>query len=288
MFVLFTDTDCNVSPEIAKKLNYELIYMPYTIEGKEYMPYLEGSDFTFTDFYNKLASGVMPSTSSVSPGQYKEYFTPFLKDGKDILYIHFSREMSGTFNSLQVAIDDLKEEFPNNNIYLIDTKAISIGSLSILTEASKLYKAGKTIEQITEWANKEIYHFSCYFFSEDLKFFQRSGRLSGLAATFGALFGVRPMIYMSKGGKLQVFNKAMGRKQAIDMLMDYVDKLQDSINDYPVFITHSNLIEVAEEIKDRIHQKYGDMKIEIYDLNRTIGSHTGPSTVGLSFHSKDR
>ncbi|MDO5123625.1 MAG: DegV family protein [Eubacteriales bacterium] len=196
MYVLFTDTDCDITVEGARKLNYNVISMPYTIDDKDVYPNEDYEVFDGKAYYDILRSGKLPSTSAISEAKYMSYFEPFFQEGKDILYVHFSSAMSMTFQNLEKAIAALKEKYPERNFYRIDTKGISILSLNILYEVSDMYKEGKSAEEIIKWAETEVDKFAVYFFADDLKFFKKSGRVNGITATMGNLIGIRPIIYV--------------------------------------------------------------------------------------------
>ncbi|MBR6976836.1 MAG: DegV family EDD domain-containing protein [Lachnospiraceae bacterium] len=199
-FQLFTDSDCDMTPETCAEYGYKLISMPYTIEGQLVRPYEDFDKFDAKTFYDTLRSGILPSTSAISEQNYIDYFEPVLKEGKDILYVHFSAAMSNTFDFMNQAIKTLQVKYPERKFYLIDTKGITTISLLIALEVGDLAKAGKTAEEIMEWAETEVDHFAMYFTVDDLKFFHKSGRVSGLSAVMGTLIGIRPIIYMNPEG----------------------------------------------------------------------------------------
>ena len=289
MYVLFTDTDTDLTPEEARSYGYHLISMPYSIGDKMVYPYEDFETFDYKSFYNELRGGVLPQTSALSPQRYVDYFEPFLKEGKDILYVHFSAAMSGTFTALKIAEDELKEKYPDRTIYKIDTKGITIGSLNIVKEIGDMYVAGKTVEEISKWAETEVDKFAIYFFAEDLKFFRRSGRVSGLVAFMGNILGIHPIIYMGSDGKMVSVDKARGRKATLEKIMGYVDSLQENIRDHRVLIAHTDAEETARMLGDMLKEKYGeDLRIEYVVTNPTAGSHCGPNGVGVSFHAKHR
>lgn len=288
MFVMFTDTDCDVTPELAEELGFELIYMPYSIDAVEHMPYEKGKVYDGKEFYNLLRNGAMPQTSALNPYTYRTYFEPFFKKGVDILYVHFSEKMSGTFNQLTVAISELKEEYPNVRFELLDTKAISLGSLGFIFEISKLYKQNKSMDEIIAWGKENYMHFATFFVVEDLDFLKRSGRVSGFASMVGTLVGLRPIIRMDADGTMNVCAKALGRKKAIDMILSYVDKLKHHLEDYQVIVAHADAPEIADEIKRLLSEKYGELNIYTVVANPVIGAHCGPNTFSVSFHSISR
>ncbi len=289
MYQLFTDTDTDITPREAEAYGYKVISMPYTIGEVETYPYVDFEEFDYKSFYDTLRGGVIPTTSALSPLQYQEYFEPSLKEGKDIIYVHFSSAMSGTFNSLNIAWRELSTKYPDRKLHLIDTKFISIGSLCMVREIGKMAQQGATAEEIVAWAEREVDKFAVYFFADDLKFFARSGRVSNLTAFMGALIGIRPIISVGENGKMDSIGKAKGRRGAMRKLLDYVETLGDDIKSYPVIIGHADALSLAEELARELRARYGeDLKLDIVPVNPTIGSHCGPDTVGVCFHAKHR
>ena len=289
MYQLFTDTNTDITPKLADELGYKLISMPYSFDGtNEIYPYIDFETFDYKTFYDTLRGGVIPKTFGISPQTYIDYFEPYFKEGKDVIYVHFSSSMSGTFNALNVAREMLQEDYPERNIYTVDTKGVSICSYNIVYEISKLAKANKTIEEILDWANKEVDKFAVYFYADDLNFFAHSGRVSNLSKFFGSMIGIRPIININSDGVMNSITKAKGRKGAIRKILEYVETLQENIKDYKVMIGHADSIELAIELETKLKEIYGDLDTEIHVVNPTIGSHCGPNTVGVCFHAKNR
>ena len=289
MLILFTDTDTDITPELAKEFDYHLISMPYSIGDKTIYPYVDFDKFDAHKFYDGLRSGILPTTSALNPDEYVKYFEPFLANGDDILYVHFSKRMSGTFNSLNLALNELKDKYPDRQVYLIDTKGITIGSINIVLEIGELYKAGKSIEEIQKWAEVEVDKFAVYFFADDLKFFARSGRVSGIAGFMGNIFGVKPIIYMGSDGIMTNIGKEKGRKNAVNRLVKYVEELGEDIKKHRIVVAHTDAPKIVEELITLLKAKFGDdLNILVMDVNPTAGSHCGPDSVGISFHAIHR
>ena len=289
MYTLFTDTDCDITPEIAAQYGYKLISMPYTIEGQLVFPYVDFKEFDYKTFYNRLRKGVIPTTSALSPVEYINYFEPEFKAGRDILYVHFSAAMSATFNSMRLALDELSEKYPDRKVYTIDTKGITLGSYNICHYIGEMYKNGASIEEIQKWAATEVDKTAFYFYADDLKFFGKSGRVSGFAAFFGNVIGLKPIIYIGNDGKMTTKDKCRGRKNTLQKLLDYVIDLQEDIKNYRVTIAHTDALDIAEEFANMMKAHFGDdLKIEYEVVNPTAGSHCGPNAIGVSFHAKHR
>ncbi len=286
MLVIFADTDSDLTPEKAKEFGYHLISMPYSYDGKTIYPYEDFEVFESKKFYDMLRAGTIPTTSAISKEKYIDYFEPFFKNGDDIMYVHLSEAMTMTIENMRAAVKELQEKYPERKFYAVDTKGITIESLSIVYEIGDLYKAGKTAEEIIEWAKEEVDRFSVYFFADDLKFFKRSGRVSGFSAAMGTLIGVRPIIYINGAGKMVSIGKERGKKNALNRLMKYLEEKGDDVKSHRILIAHSDDEEDANELAARVREKYGDdCRIEIVVANPTAGSHCGPNCLGISFHS---
>lgn len=291
MLRLFTDTDCDITPELAKEYGYTgLISMPYSIDGETIFPYKD-KDYVFhgKDFYNALRQGTMPTTSAIPAAAYIEYIEPVFAAGDDILYVHFSPALSATFRNLDKALAELKERYPERTCYLLNTKAATTLSLNIALTVGEMFKAGKSVAEILAWAETGVDKHAMYMIVDDLKFFQRSGRVSGLTAFMGSLLGVRPVIYISAEGKMQTVGKERGRNRALQHLLNKMDELGDDVTNHRIIIGHTDADEMVEELKSLIQERYGkDVPIMVQLVNPTLGSHSGPDGVAVCFHSIHR
>ena len=289
MYQLFFDSDCDITLKECKEYNAILISMPYAIDGEETFPYKDWKEFDDVAFYTMLRTkNVVPTTSALSAKEYIDYFEPLLKEGKDILYPHFSRKMSATFNSADAAIEELKKKYPERRIVLIDTRAITISSFLTCIQIGELTKKGASLDEIIAWADANIEHSAAYFFADNLKFFARSGRVGGFSAFMGGMIGVKPLIHISNEGKMESIDKAVGRKKVIDKIFDYVVKLQDHIQDYPVIIAQAGIPDLLKEFIERLENQFGKLDIRVVALNPTAGCHCGPDVIGIGFHAIHR
>lgn len=289
MWTYFTDTDTDIQPDVAKEYGYKLISMPYSVDAKTVYPYVDFDKYDYHAFYDTLREGALPTTSAISESEYIRYFEPEFAAGNDILYVHFSAAMTMTFDNMRNALAKLKEKYPERKFIDIDTKGITIVSYLIVREIGDLLKAGKTPEEIEEWSKTEIDHYSQYFFADDLKFFRRSGRVSGIAATMGGLIGIRPIIHMSTEGVMESIGKEKGRMKAMQSLLNYVEEFGDDIKSHRFIIGHTDAEDLAHEMEAMLKEKFGDdLKVEYVVTNPTAGSHCGPNGVGVAFHSIHR
>jgi len=289
MIKLFTDTDTDVTPALAQELGYQLMSMPFSLGDEQYYPYKEQATFDFKQYYQTLRDGALPKTSALSPVEYREYFEPHFKNGDDILYVHFSAAMSGTFSSMKLAVDELLQEYPKCKFYTIDTKGISILSLQIVYQVANLYKQGKTIDEILAWANEEVDKFAIFFYADNLKFFKRSGRVSGISAVMGDLLDIKPIIHINNQGQMVSLAKSRGRKATLKKIVEMVSNSQQDLADYKVLVAHADALDIANMAVSLLKERFGeDLDLEIVEVNPTIGGHCGPDAVGISFHAKGR
>ena len=289
MLTLYTDTDTDITPAVAAHYGYKLISMPYSVDAKTIYPYVDFDEFDSHAFYDMLRAGTLPTTSAISKERYKEYFEPEFAAGNDILYVHFSRAMTVTFEAMDQAVAELREKYPERRFAEIDTKGITTMSYAIVRAVGDLHLAGRTLDEMLDWAREEVDHYAMYFFADDLKFFRRSGRVSGLAATMGTLIGIRPIIYMSPEGKMVSCGKTKGRVKAMELLVDRVAELGDDIKNHRFYIGHTDAPELAKEVGNMMLERFGsDLAIEYVVTNPTAGSHSGPNGVGVCFHAIHR
>lgn len=289
MWTYFTDTDTDITPEVAALYGYKLISMPYSVDAHPVYPFVDYEAYDSHAFYDTLRNGTLPTTSAISEEEYIGYFEPEFAAGNDIFYIHFSAAMTMTFDNMHRALERLAVKYPGRKFLELDTKGITILSYLIVREAGDLLKSGKTPEEVVEWGKAEVNHYTQYFFADDLKFFRRSGRVSGLAATMGGLIGIRPIIYMSPEGRMESIAKEKGRIKAMEHLLAHVEELGDDIKAHRFIIGHTDAPELAQQMADMLREKFGaDLDIEYVVTNPTAGSHCGPNGVGVAFHSKCR
>lgn len=289
MLVRFTDTDTDICPEVAAEYGYKLISMPYSVDGKTVFPFVDYDKYDSHAFYDTLRAGTLPTTSALGEEEYYKYFEPEFAAGNDILYVHFSAAMTVSFDVMDKVVADLLAKYPGRKFYSIDTKGITIVSYLIVRELGDLLNKGMTAEEAVEWAKTEVDHYAQYFFADDLKFFRRSGRVGGLAATMGGLIGLRPVIHMSQEGKMESIGTVKGRVQVMEKLVSYVEELGDDIKSHRFIIGHTDAPELAEQLAEMLRGRFdADLNIEFVCTNPTAGSHCGPNGVGVAFHSKHR
>lgn len=265
----------------AEELGLDYISMPYYINGEEYF-YDLGKATNFRKFYDLVRAGNIPKTQALNPEDYKNFLTPYFERGEDILYISFSHKLSGTFQSLDLALRELRERFPDRKCTVFDTNSISLGT-GIQVEAAARRKAeGASDEEILAFLSAFTDRVCVYFTVDDLMHLKRGGRCSGLAAVAGTVLGLKPMLSMGADGGLAVLSKISGRKKAIRTLAEkVVSELTDET--YPVYVVDADCPEEGDKLRDLILEKRPGANVVRQIVGPVIGSHCGPGTLGVIF-----
>lgn len=284
----FCDTNSDLWFTIADELGVDVISMPYSLDGEE-SGYDLGRNTDFVDYYYRLGSGADAKTQALNMQNYIDYFEPVLQAGEDIIYVHFSRKMSGTFAQMDNAIAHLKEKYPDRKITTVDTKTISLGEGLMVYEAAMLWKNGATDEEIVKFVEENRNHFALYFTVKDLTQLKRGGRLSAVSYVAGTLLNIKPIIRVDEEGALNKCETVKGVKTGLKTLADKVKTLGDDIYNHMIIIAHADAPEFAEEIKAQLIQQFGEkLNIFLQYIGPTVAAHCGVGAVGIAFHSKSR
>ena len=234
-----------------------------------------------------MRSGEIPKTQALNPEDYKRILTPYFERGEDVLYVSFSHAMSGTFQSLELALRELKEQFPDRKCTVFNTNSISLGAGIQAEQAALLKQKGASDEEILNFLKEYTDHVAVYFVVDDLMHLKRGGRCSGVAAVAGTLLGLKPMLTFNETGGLSVIGKLNGRKKAISTLANkIVEELTDE--SIPVYIVDADCKEDGDKLRDLVLEKRPNAKIVRQIVGPVIGAHCGPGTLGVIFTAAKR
>lgn len=282
--VFFTDTDCEMHYTDAESLGMHVIGMPYTIKGQESV-YDFGKNTDIKQFFEDMRSGEVATTAALNSQDYLNYFEPIFESGKDILYVHFSSKLSGTFDYMQTAINILKEKYPERKITCFDTENICLGAGIQAIEACKLHNAGASDEEVVNFLTEFKDKVGIYFYVDSLQYLKRGGRISSVSATFGTMLNIKPILSVSEG-KLDKLTTVKGTKKAVDFLFDKFEAEYDNNPDREVFILDADNKKVADELAEKVRASGKKVTIRRIDIGPVIGAHAGPGTVGIVFVKK--
>ena len=279
-FVIVSDSTVDLPKEYLQSKQVPIISLSYIMDG---VTYEEMDGLSHKEFFEKLRAGSLPTTSQINPEQAREALEPFAKEGKDILYIGFSSGLSGSYNSVRMAAEDLKEEYPDINIIAIDSLCACMGEGLLLYKALELKEHGMSMEEIAKWVEANKLHICHNVTVDDLNHLHRGGRISKTTAVVGSMIKIKPIIHMSDEGKLVVIGKERGRKKSLVSIVDRMEKQMQGYDNDIVMITHGDCIEDAEFVKKQVEERFGIHNVMINGIGSVIGSHTGAGVVAVFF-----
>lgn len=290
-YILSCGSTADLTEEHFKKRNITYVCFHFELDGKEYEDDL-GKTIPLDDFYKAMANGAITKTSQVNSTQFIEKFEPFLQEGKDILHVSLSSGLSGEYNSANIAKEILEEKYPERKIYIVDSLGASSGYGLLMDTLADLRDSGMSIEEVYDWANKHALNVHHWFFSYDLTFYVRGGRISKTAGFIGSALNICPLLNMDNLGRLIPRYKIRTKKKVMHAIVNKMIECADDHENYSgkVYISHSACLEDAQTVADLVCQNFPKLSSppEIYNIGTTIGSHTGPGTVALFFFGSER
>lgn len=290
-FVISCCTTVDLKREHLEERQIPYICFHYFLDGVQYDDDLE-QNMTYKEFYDAMRGGADAKTSQVNAGEFEEYFESFLKEGKDILHISLSSGISGAYNSANIAKQMLEERYPDRTICLIDSLAASSGYGMMVDQAMDLKEEGKTLEEIRDWLLEHRLHLQHWFFTQDLTYLVKGGRVSKAAGLVGTALSICPLMHVDRDGKLAVKQKIRTKKKTIRALLDQMEENADQNTAYDgrCYMSHSDCLEDAKEVAAAIEERFPALKgkVEINSVGTTIGSHTGPGVIAVFFWGAER
>ena len=290
-YILSCCSTADLSKEHFDRRDIHYICFHYLLNGESYPDDL-GQSIAFEDFYRMMTEGADTKTSQVNVAEFVDYFTPFLKEGKDILHVTLSSGISGVINSAQTAAEMLSQEYPDRKIYIVDSLGASSGYGLIMEALADMRDEGKSIDELHDWIEANKLRLHHWFFSTDLTFYVKGGRISKASGFFGTMLNICPLLNMDNLGRLIPREKIRTKKKVIKAIVDRMEECAEDGLDYSgkCFISQSACVEDAKAVAALVEERFPKLngKVEINYVGTTIGSHTGPGTVALFFWGKER
>lgn len=286
-YVFMTDSDSDLPLELKQQYDIPVVYMPYSLDGKEYFDDL-GQSLNHKSFYDKMRAGSQPTTSALNETVYMEYFEPILSSGRDLLFVAFSSQLSATIQAIYAAREELLKQYPKRKFIVVDTLSISAPQTILVLKAHEMYRAGKPMEEVAQWLEDNKLRAQAWFTVDDLKYLQRGGRISATAAALGTLLDLKPILTETLEGKLAAAGKVRGRRKAMSYI---VDKAVENVADQKEamgIILHADAMDDAQKLRQMLVEKLPEMDIRIYPVGPVIGTHAGPGTIAFCFLGKKR
>ena len=287
-YVIMTDSCCDLTDQMARDLELEVLPLTMHMDGQDYPNDLAGTAISNQEFYKRIRAGKLATTSAVNVGQFQDAMRRVLESGRDIVCVCFSSALSTTYQSAVIAAEDLRAEFPEAEIHVVDSLSASLGQGLLLYLAVEQKRKGLTAAELAKWVEDNRLTVCHWFTVDDLNFLKRGGRVSATTALLGTMLSIKPIMHTSDEGKLVPVSKARGRKAAIAALLDKIEALGIHPEKQTMFICHADCEADAKAVAQTIQDRFGTPTVHINYIGPVIGSHTGPNTMGIFFVGTQR
>ena len=287
-YVIMTDSCCDLTDQMARDLELEVLPLTMHMDGQDYPNDLAGTAISNQEFYKRIRAGKLATTSAVNVGQFQDAMRRVLESGRDIVCVCFSSALSTTYQSAVIAAGDLRAEFPEAEIHVVDSLSASLGQGLLLYLAVEQKRKGLTAAELAKWVEDNRLTVCHWFTVDDLNFLKRGGRVSATTALLGTMLSIKPIMHTSDEGKLVPVGKARGRKAAIAALLDKIEALGIHPEKQTMFSCHADCEEDAKAVAQTIQDRFGTPTVHINYIGPVIGSHTGPNTMGIFFVGTQR
>ena len=286
-YILMSDSDSDLHFEIAKEKNIPIVRMPYTLDDVEYFDD-NGASGAEKLLFDRMRAGAKPFTSLLPTAVYLEYFEPILKE-QDLLFLAFSSQISATYLNILEAQKELLEKYPTRRFIVVDTLSISAPQSLLILGAHALYEQGHDMDTVAQWVMDHRLKAQAWFTVGDLAYLRRGGRISATSAIMGTMLDIKPILTITKAGKLEAYSKVQGRKKAMRTLIDKtVEHIGDS-RGKQVIILHGDALDEAEMLRNQLKNKLPDLgEVSLVMIGPVIGAHAGPGTLAICFLGNER
>lgn len=286
--MIITDSTSDISQKLADELNVSVLPLYFEMDGLVYRNFADEREMTASEFYDNIRKGKTSKTSQINVSDFCEYFSEYLDKGLDILYFAFSSGLSGTYNASCIAIDELKEKYPDRKIISIDTLCASMGEGLLLYYAAQKKKSGMEMEELARWVEDNKLNVCHWFTVDDLNYLKRGGRISAATAIVGTALQIKPLMHVDNEGHLINVSKVRGRKASLNAMVDKMSETYYEKYD-TVMISQGDCLDDAEYVASLIKKRFKSVKdVIIGNVGPVVGSHTGPGVVALFFIGKNR
>lgn len=286
-YIIATDSCCDFDENLIREL--DLTVIPLSVHlGQDHFRNYPGEMPESHVFYTRLSKGEPAQTSAPNVEAFKDAFRPFLEAGKDVLYLGFSSALSATYQNAAMAVEELREAFPDAVIRAVDTLCASMGQGLLVDLAVQEKRKGKSLEEVVSFVRETIPHLCHWFTVGDLSQLRRGGRLSAGKAIVGNLLNIKPVLHVDHEGRLVPMESAKGRKKSVEALVRHMEETAIAPETQRIYISHGDCLGDAEVLAAAIQSKLGVASVTIGDVGPVIGAHSGLGTLALFFLGKER
>lgn len=290
-YIISCCSTADLTKEHFEKRDIHYICFHYELDGVQYPDDL-GQTMAFDKFYQAMVDGADTKTSQINADEFEEYFEPFLKEGKDIIHICLSSGITGVLNSANLAKETMLEKYTDRKIYIVDSLAASSGYGLLMDKVADLRDGGMGIDELYNWVEENKLNLQIWFFTSDLTFFVKGGRVSKTSGFVGNMLSICPLLNMDVEGRLIPRYKIRTKRKVMEAIVNKMEEFAEGKLEYTgkCYISHSACFDDAKAVAGLIEERFPNMqeKVQIYDIGTTIGSHTGPGTVALFYWGDKR
>lgn len=280
---LFADSGCDLPKEFFEEEDVQLFSLRVDYNNQNYNDIVEIDP---KSIYDAMRQGAVPKTSQVSPEVFLTHFEELAKNNEEGLYIAFSSNLSGTYNTAVMIASQVREQYPQFKLKIIDSKCASLGYGLLVKEAVRLRNEGLSLDDLASRISRMAEHMTHLFTVENLDYLARGGRLSKSSAFIGGLLSIKPILHV-EDGKLIPLEKIRGRKKAINRMIELMAERGGDFSAKTVGISHGDDLEFVQEVQSLIQQQLNPKSFIITTIGAVIGAHSGPGTIAIFFTDKD-
>lgn len=287
-FQIVTDSTTDLSADLVRELDLQVLPLRYMIDGKTYHNIPGGGEMTDQEFFRLLREGKTSTTSQVNVDDFVTCFKAILEQGKDILYLAFSSGLSGTYQSAVIAKHEVAAQFPERRIEVFDTLCASLGEGLLVYLAVQQKRAGKNLDEMVAWLKETAPHLCHWFTVDDLNHLKRGGRVSAATALIGTALGIKPVMHVDDEGHLINVTKVRGRRNSLDALLDKMQETAIDPKNQIVFICHGDCYADVQYVAKQMKERMGVKEVYSNFIGPVIGAHAGPGTLAIFFLGEHR
>lgn len=287
-YVILTESSSDISLKIAADNDIQVMPMDFILEGKSYAHYADSREMDVKAFYQKLRDGAVVTTAAENVEDYMTWVKPLLEQGKDVLLVVFSSGLSSTFSTANVALAELREQYPHRKTLAVDSLCASAGEALLAYYAAQNRAKGMSIEENAQWLEDNKLHLAHWFTVDDLMFLKRGGRVSSATALVGTMLSIKPVLHVDDEGHLINVGKARGRKASMKALADKAAETGVDLSNQVIFISHGDCLDDAQWLAQEVRDRFHPVDVVISDIGPVIGAHSGPGTLALYFMATHR
>lgn len=284
-YKIITDSGCDFTKEKYTELGLAVAPLMVNFRGESYP---DRNDESLKDLYAGLRAGEVSTTAAVNPEQWAEAMEPVLKANEDVLVLAFSSGLSTSYQSAEIAAGDLREQYPDRTILVVDSLCASLGQGLLAYYACKKRDEGLDLQELYQWLLNNRLHLCHWFTVDDLMYLKRGGRINAATAIMGTMLSIKPVLHVDDEGHLVNVGKARGRRASIQAMAKKVGELAEGYDNSVMFISHGDCPEDAEYLRSLLESQYGVKEVYINYVGAVIGSHSGPGTLALFFMGQHR